>query len=64
MNGDESIFVELTNFEAKKHQAFEEIVKLIWNEDKQKTLGRFEEIVLKIKEKYRFTISLNKGLAR
>lgn len=55
MNDDDSIFVELTNFDAKKQKALEELVKLTWSSDKQKSLGKFEEIIHKIKAKYKLS---------
>ena len=56
MNQEDSIIFEITNFEIKRRKAFEEIVRVVWNQEKQLNLGKFEQIFIKIRLKYKYLI--------
>jgi hypothetical protein len=56
MNQEDSIIFEITNFDVKSQKAFEEIVKITWNQDKQSSLGKFEDIFIKIRSKFKYLL--------
>jgi len=58
MNQEDSIIFEMTNFDVKRQKAFEEIVRMTFNQDKQSSLGKFEDIFIKIKSKFKYLLCM------
>jgi hypothetical protein len=54
MNQEDSIIFEMTNFDLKRQKAFEEIVRMTFNQDKQSSLGKLEGIFIKIRSKFKY----------